>query len=65
MVRPTDQKKTGIENKILCSSQFPRKRDTSCHVGSHGEALRSVKRQKEWEKRIVSKSLYCGFVGME
>lgn len=50
MVRTTDQKKTGVE-KILCALHFPSGSDMPCHAGSHREAPRSIKRQREWEKK--------------
>lgn len=61
IVRPTDQEMAASE-KTVCYSQFPRGRDRPCHVGPHGEAPGSFRRQKEQEKSMDMNS-YCSFYG--
>lgn len=45
---PTDQELTALEEILCYTQQFPRRRGTSLHRGTHGEALGTVRRQRDW-----------------
>lgn len=61
MVRHTETEMRVVKGKKKSHLQIPRNGGTAHHIGPHGEASGSVRRQKVGEN--MGKKLFCGFHG--